>query len=40
MPQAAAVPPTPAKLAALIGGFAAEHEGVIPTHTLAGFRLS
>jgi HAD superfamily hydrolase (TIGR01459 family) len=40
VPQAAAVPPTPAKLAALIGGFAAEHEGVIPTHTLAGFRLS
>lgn len=39
VPQAAAVPPAPAKLAALIGGFAAEHDGVTPTHCLAGFRL-
>ena len=39
VPQAAAVPPTPAKLAALLGGFAAEHEGTVPTHALAGFRL-
>ena len=39
VPQAAAVPPTPAKLAALIGGFAAEHEGTVPTYALAGFRL-
>ena len=39
VPQAAAVPPTPAKLAALLRGFATEHEGTVPTHALAGFRL-
>ena len=35
--QAQAETPEQAKLDALLDGFAAEHGGVRPTHTLAGF---
>ena len=39
VPQARAVPPDPAKLRALLDAFADEHDGVAPTHSLAGFVL-
>lgn len=39
VPQAAAVPPKADALRALLDGFAAEHDGCAPTHSLAGFRL-
>ena len=39
VPQAAAAPPEPAKLSALLDAFAAEHDGCTPTHVLAGFCL-
>ena len=39
VPQAQAVAPSDERLSALLDGFAEEHEGCRPTHTLAGFVL-